>query len=134
MKGYQVLIDFCDLPYSLCVNDGKIAKIFSQVAKAINADVISLIRYRFPETAEDGFTVVLTLDASHLSAHSYANDGLMAVDAFISGDIERSKKCAVQIISQLGLEAHICNKQIIKRFVSCVSSNKTSYLNHTVYS
>lgn len=117
MQGYQVLIDVAGLPSSVCLNDAGIAKAFYKVAESIGADVIGAVRYRFVPPAEKGVTVVLTLDASHLSAHSYADIGVMAIDAFISGEASRAERCSEMIIQTLKIDKYCINKQIIARFL-----------------
>lgn len=118
MNGYQVILDFCNVPRELCNNDKKIANVLAIVAENIGADVLSMNRYRFVPPAEEGCTVMLTLDASHLSAHSYATKGLLAVDAFISGNREKAEKCSEQIIDELQLSSNIAKREIVERFTS----------------
>ena len=113
MKGYQVILDFCNVPYDLCNDDKHISKVLHSVASFIGADVINMSRNRFTQPADDGCTVVLTLDASHLSAHSYAREGLLAIDAFISGEKDRAKTCSQQIIEKLGLKNYIVKSEIV---------------------
>ena len=61
---------------------------------------------------------MLTLDASHLSAHSYAKKGLLAIDAFISGNREKAEECSRQIIDELQLSSYISKKEIVERFTA----------------
>ena len=43
------------------------------------------MRYRFGDDSPPGFAVVVLLDESHCSAHSYADLGLVALDIFTCG-------------------------------------------------
>ena len=54
-------------------------------ARRAGATVISQTRYRFGHDSPAGFTAVVLLDESHCSAHSYASEGLIAIDIFTCG-------------------------------------------------
>jgi S-adenosylmethionine decarboxylase len=50
------------------------------------ATVISQVRYQFGHNSPPGFTAVVVLDESHCTAHSYADDGMLALDIFTCGE------------------------------------------------
>jgi S-adenosylmethionine decarboxylase len=52
------------------------------------ANVISQVRYRFGHDSPEGFTAICLLDESHVSAHTYADAGLIAMDIFTCGDTD----------------------------------------------
>ena len=57
----------------------------AQAATKAGANVISQIRYHFGHNSPPGFTAVVLLDESHVSAHCYADTGQIALDIFTCG-------------------------------------------------
>lgn len=57
----------------------------AQAATEAGATVISQIRYRFGDISPAGCTAIVMLDESHVSVHTYADLGLMALDVFTCG-------------------------------------------------
>jgi len=57
-------------------------------AERAGATVISQVRYHFGHNSPPGFTCVVVLDESHCSAHTYADEGLIALDVFTCGSTE----------------------------------------------
>jgi S-adenosylmethionine decarboxylase len=55
-------------------------------ATRAGATVVSQIRYKFGQDSPPGFTCVVMLDESHVSAHTYADLGLIALDVFTCGN------------------------------------------------
>ena len=84
-KGTHLLVDCHGVDRNVCIDD----KLFLEAMAAASADagatVISQVRYRFGDDSPPGFAVVVLLDESHCSAHSYADLGLVALDIFTCG-------------------------------------------------
>ncbi len=59
-------------------------------ARKAGANVVSQVRYHFGHNSPPGFTLVVLLDESHCSAHTYADLGLVAIDIFTCGSTEPS--------------------------------------------
>ncbi len=57
----------------------------AEAAERAGATVISQVRYRFGHNSAPGFTAVVLLDESHCSAHSYADERMLALDIFTCG-------------------------------------------------
>jgi S-adenosylmethionine decarboxylase len=57
----------------------------ARAATRAGATVISQIRYKFGQDSPPGFTCIVMLDESHVSAHTYADLGLIALDVFTCG-------------------------------------------------
>jgi len=57
-------------------------------SRRAGATVISQARYHFGHDSAAGFTAVVLLDESHCSAHSYADEGLLAIDIFTCGSTD----------------------------------------------
>jgi len=49
------------------------------------ANILSISKYRLGHNSPPGFACVIMLDESHCSAHSYADEGLLAFDFFTCG-------------------------------------------------
>ena len=58
----------------------------ARAATRAGATVISQVRYHFGHNSPPGFTAMVLLDESHVSAHCYADLGLIALDVFTCGE------------------------------------------------
>jgi S-adenosylmethionine decarboxylase len=88
-KGNHLLVDCTNVPQSVCTNDKLVMETFSEAAKEAGATVISQVRYKFDGIkSPNGFTVVVMLDESHISAHSYSDEGMLAMDIFTCGSTD----------------------------------------------
>ncbi len=101
-NSYHALIDINDLSRDHCANDTRLLNILESAARLINATIISSNRYRFGHNSPDGCTAFLMLDESHISAHTYAEKGKMAIDVFSCIGQEKCEIAAMHIISELG--------------------------------
>lgn len=84
-KGQHLLIDCSGVPREICLNDQLLMESMAQAATEAGATVISQIRYRFGDISPAGCTAIVMLDESHVSVHTYADLGLMALDVFTCG-------------------------------------------------
>lgn len=84
-RGSHLLVDCCEVPSRLCLDDRRILQVLAESAEAAGATVISQVRYRFGSDSPPGCTAIVMLDESHCSAHTYADDGLIAFDFFTCG-------------------------------------------------
>ena len=84
-KGKHIIIDAYNLPAELLNDDGRILNILNAVAKKNEVNVINTMRYRFGADTPPGCSVILMIDESHISVHTYAEQGIMALDIFTCG-------------------------------------------------
>lgn len=84
-RGRHLLIDCVNVPAAVCGDDQRVLKAMAKAAELAGATVISQVRYRFGHNSAPGFTAVVLLDESHCTAHSYADEGLLAMDIFTCG-------------------------------------------------
>ena len=84
-KGQHILIDCRNVPRDVCLDDGKMLDVMARSAAKAGMHVISQVRYHFGHNSAPGFTCVCLLDESHVSAHTYADLGLIALDVFTCG-------------------------------------------------
>lgn len=84
-KGHHLLVDCRNVAREICLNDENLLDIMARAAKRAGPTVISQIRYKFGQDSPPGFTCIVMLDESHISAHTYADLGLIALDVFTCG-------------------------------------------------
>ena len=87
-KGKHLLIDCRNVAKEVCLDDKGLLDAMATAAEKAGATVVSQIRYKFGHGSPPGFTAVVMLDESHCSAHTYADEGLVALDVFTCGDTE----------------------------------------------
>lgn len=83
--GRHVLADCRNVNKSICLDDKRMLEVMAEAATVCGANVISQVRYHFGHNSPPGFACLVMLDESHLSAHCYADDGLIAMDVFTCG-------------------------------------------------
>jgi len=84
-KGTHLLVDCCGVSRKICLDDRRMLETMAAAAGLAGAEVISQVRYRFGSGSPPGFTAAVILDESHCTAHSYADQGLVAIDIFTCG-------------------------------------------------
>ncbi len=90
-KGFHVILDISGVPAEVCEDDQAILDVLVRAAKDAGTTVINTCRYHFGHNSPPGCTCFVLLDESHISAHSYADLGLLAVDIFTCGDTAAEK-------------------------------------------
>ena len=90
-KGHHILIDCRNVPREVCLDDGKMLDVMARSAAKAGMHVISQVRYHFGHNSAPGYTCVCLLDESHVSAHTYADLGLIALDVFTCGATDPAK-------------------------------------------
>lgn len=90
-KGHHILIDCRNVPREVCLDDGKMLDVMARSAAKAGMHVISQVRYHFGHNSAPGYTCVCLLDESHVSAHTYADLGLIALDVFTCGKTDPAK-------------------------------------------
>ena len=89
-KGKHLLIDCRNVPRETCLDDERMLNVMARAAERAGATVISQMRYKFGFDSSPGFTAIVMLDESHCSVHTYADDGLLAMDIFTCGSTNPS--------------------------------------------
>ncbi|MHC4478102.1 MAG: adenosylmethionine decarboxylase [Planctomycetota bacterium] len=112
-KGMHVILDCYGVASDVCLDDKKLLETVVRVARAQGSTIINTSRYHFGHDSPPGCTVFVMLDESHVSVHTYANEGKMAIDVFTCGDTDASA-VAEQLKSELGLER--VEQQSLERF------------------
>jgi len=101
-KGQHLLADCRNVPRSVCLDDQRVLAAMARAAQRAGANVISQVRYRFGADSPPGFTAVVLLDESHVSVHTYADLGLLALDVFTCGSTN-----PLDVLKYLRSEIHL---------------------------
>ena len=90
-KGCHATLDIIN--FFLPARDGgeKILKILKESLKFSSCHAVHEKLVVLGETSPPGFTSVILIDESHLTAHCYSEEGLLAIDAFTCGKSEPEK-------------------------------------------
>lgn len=86
--GRHLLANCRNVSKEVCLDDKKFLSALSRAVELAGANVISQVRYRLGHNSPPGFACVCLLDESHVSAHSYADLGLIALDLFTCGNTD----------------------------------------------
>ncbi len=116
-KGRHLLVDCRGVAESVCLDDKSFLEAMARSADRAGANVISQLRYRFGQDSPPGFAAICMLDESHVSAHSYANLGLIALDIFTCGDVDPNR-----VLQYLGQEVGLGEIEVreVERFTLAV--------------
>lgn len=112
-KGMHVILDCSGVPRDLCLDDRMLLETVVHAAGSSEATIINTSRYRFGHDSPPGCTVFVMLDESHVSVHTYADEGRMAIDVFTCGSTN-AQAIAEQLKVDLGLKN--CEEQSLERF------------------
>jgi S-adenosylmethionine decarboxylase len=95
-KGIHYIFDFVNVKTGKIENyQTKINEILDQIIKEANLNQIDKSSNIFlGNNSPPGFANVRVLDESHISAHSYSNQGILAVDIFTCGNLEKGNLAA----------------------------------------
>lgn len=111
---YHALLDVKSVSRDLCISDELILKVLTNAANSIRATILSTHRYRFGYDSPDGCAVVLMLDESHITVHTYADEGKISIDVFTCNGKRNCELAINMIIAELSLTDYELN--IVERF------------------
>jgi S-adenosylmethionine decarboxylase len=109
----HVILGCSGVPRDLCLDDRMLLETIVGAARSSRATIINTSRYRFGHDSPPGCTVFVMLDESHVSVHTYADEGRMAIDVFTCGSTD-ARTIAEQLKTDLGLKN--CQEQSLERF------------------
>lgn len=81
-KGRHLLIDARNVPDETLRNSKKVMKALCESIEIAGANILTTTRHDFGLNSPPGYAMVVALDESHCSIHTYADLGLMAIDFF----------------------------------------------------
>lgn len=103
-KGTHLIVDCSGISYEKCVNDKFLLETLMEATKATGANIINTSRYRFGYDSPAGCSVFIMLDESHISIHTYADEGKMALDIFTCGTNIDCKRILTLIARTLNIQ------------------------------
>ncbi len=112
-KGTHIILDCYEVPAVLCLDDKLLLETAVRAAVTGGATVINTMRYRFGHDSPAGCAVIVMLDESHISIHTYAEQGKMAIDIFTCGNTD-AQAVADRLRADLKLEKF--EQQSLERF------------------
>ena len=112
-RGIHIILDCYDVPSVVCLDDKLLLEIAIKAASAGSATIINTMRYRFGYESPPGCTVVIMLDESHISVHTYAEKQMIAIDIFTCGNTN-AEVIANQFKTDLNLKKF--EQRTLKRF------------------
>jgi len=113
-KGTHVILDCYGVPSDVCLDDKRLLQTVVRAANLSGATIINTSRYRFGHNSPPGCTIFVMLDESHVSVHTYAEEGKMAIDVFTCGDNTDGRAIAEQLKKELQLDS--CEEKQFDRF------------------
>lgn len=85
-RGKHIFVDYSEFFPSSLFDGKKMLELMKQaVAKSGAREVHAHVEIFDGSVSPPGFAAVVLLDESHLSAHCYSDQGLLAIDAFTCG-------------------------------------------------
>lgn len=111
---HHALLDINNIDKDLCSNDSYILEVLTSAAKEIKANIIAYNRYHFGHNSPAGCTVFLMLDESHISAHTYSEEGKISIDVFTCNGLKNVEIATNYIINRFNTDNY--SLKIIERF------------------
>src|SRR3990172_1686267 len=111
-KGNHLIVDVHNLSFDLLVDDKKLLETIVNAANEVGANIINQSRYHFGHNSSPGCTAFVMLDESHVSVHTYADDGKMALDVFTCG----ATSCE-RILRSICRQLNIKEEDVVARHV-----------------
>ena len=133
-KGVHCIYDFVNIRCDdLFLYQQQINVILDQVIAQSNLNQIDQSSQLFNgQDTPPGFANVRVLDESHLSVHSYSEQGILAADLFTCGNTEQGREAGAlfkQLVLAQFTSARLKHEYIINRFPT--HGQMTSCSNHT---
>jgi S-adenosylmethionine decarboxylase len=83
--GTHILLSLYGVSFSLLDDIESIKELFNRVAEAMGATVLNRFCHKFQP---QGVSTVFTLAESHISLHSFPENGCVAIDCYTCGSID----------------------------------------------
>ena len=83
--GTHILLSLYGVKFSLLDDIEALVSLFNRVAEAMGATVLNRFSYKFDP---QGVTVVFALAESHISLHSFPEEGSVAIDCYTCGKMD----------------------------------------------
>ena len=107
--GTHILLSLYGVSFNLLDDAEALVSLFNRVAETMGATVLNRFSYKFDP---QGVTVVFALAESHISLHSFPEDGSVAIDCYTCG--EMNTKAGAQMFIEYFNPVEV-NMQEVKR-------------------
>lgn len=93
-RGLHAIVDLAGCPSGLLGDQEILTSIMREAANKAQATIMKVVSYRLggppslhpaAKKTPDGISVYVGLDESHVTCHTYQEDGLIAIDIFVCG-------------------------------------------------
>ena len=111
-KGNHLIVDIHNMSFDVLIDDKQLLQTIVNAANEVGANIINQSRYRFGHNSSPGCTAFIMLDESHVSVHTYAGDGKMALDVFTCGSTSCEK-----ILESICRQLNIPKKDVVVKQV-----------------
>ena len=74
-KGMHLLVDCHDVPSSVCLDEEGMMDAIGDTLRDHGCTILNQFGQRLGQDTPPGFAITFTLDESHMTAHSYAEEG-----------------------------------------------------------
>ncbi len=92
--GHHILLSLYGSAFHLLDDIDGIRSAFERAVEACGATVLNRFSHKFDP---QGVTIVYALAESHISAHTFPEDGCVAIDVYTCGDMDARKGMDVLI-------------------------------------
>ena len=92
--GTHILLSLYGIEFDLLDDMNGIRNLFDRVTKEMGATVLNRFSYKFQP---QGVTVVYALAESHISIHTFPEEGSCAIDVYTCGDMNTKKGARMMI-------------------------------------
>ncbi len=106
-SGWHVLADFYDCDALQLMSPDRLMRALVAGAHAAGAQIVGEHCHHFGE--QQGVTAVLLLQESHMSIHTWPEEGFIALDIFMCGDAQSDAALAV-LMTELAPKRHTIQK------------------------
>lgn len=123
MKGTEVRLDIAEVDPGLLADGEKLAKICAAAAEEAGATVVkvSWANLGNGDGTPPGATVAILLNESHLTLHTYSDEGLAALNVFTCGKRADPLKAAGCVLT--ALHGRLTFRDVNPRFAAPGESN-----------
>ena len=98
MKGTEIRVDLYDVDRDILMDVDQMEQVCKAAIKKHGATFLTSAKVVLGATSPPGFTLAILLDESSVTVHTYANEGLMAVNVFTCGKKANPKMIARDIM------------------------------------
>lgn len=100
--GKHYLLNLYGCPFDLLNDQQYIVAMLTKAAKLCQATILNTASYKFDP---QGVTAILMLAESHISVHSWPEEGKAAVDVYTCSNVDPIVGC-LYIVEKIGATSH----------------------------